>query len=280
MPIHDLSYQHWEGEWTSHPYRWWVITRQGIALLAKRKLFLVLLFLSLIPFLVRCVMLYGAVVMGRLVFIKVDAKFFENFLTQQLFFTFIISIYAGAGLIANDLKANALQIYLSKAITRRDYLIGKLGVAVFFVALPTLIPGVLLFLLAAAFHSSLEFLQQNAWLLFPIVGYSLVIIFANALIILALSSMNRSSRFAGIFFAAVAFFSQILEGTLGLLLRTKALAWISLSNDVTQVGDVLFRTPLTHQDVSPWVCAFVLAAIMAGSVWMIHSRVRAVEVVK
>ena len=33
MPIHDLGYRHWAGEWTSHPYRWWVITRQGIGLL-------------------------------------------------------------------------------------------------------------------------------------------------------------------------------------------------------------------------------------------------------
>lgn len=280
MPIHDLSYQHWAGEWTSHPYRWWVITRQGIALLARKKLFLVLLFFSMIPFLVRCVMLYGAVVMDQLSFIKVDAKFFENFLTQQLFFTFIISIYAGAGLIANDLRANALQIYLSKAITRRDYLIGKLGVAVFFLALVTLVPGVLLFLLAAAFHSSLEFLRAGGWLLLPIVGYALLITFVHALLIMAFSSMNRSSRFAGIFFAAVIFFSRILESALSLLLSTGAMAWVSLTNNLTQIGDALFRVPLTHREVSPWISGLVLAVVIAGSVWIIHSRVRAVEVVK
>jgi ABC-2 type transport system permease protein len=251
MPIHDLSYSHWAGEWTSHPYRWWVITRQGIALLAKRKLFLVLLFLSLIPFLVRCVMLYVAVVMGKIQVFKVDAGFFENFLSQQLFFTFIISIYAGAGLIANDLKANALQIYLSKAITRRDYLIGKLGVVVFFVALPTLVPALLLFLLAAAFHSDMAFLTEYSWVVLPIVGYSLVIIFTNALIVLAMSSLNRSSRFAGIFFAAIIFFGQIFYHILSGMLRT-----------------------------TPWVCLLVLAAVLAGSVWIVHSRVRAVEVVK
>ena len=279
MPIHDLSYQHWAGQWTSHPYRWWVITRQGIAQLAKKKSFLVLLFLSLIPFLVRCVILYVAVVMGRIGFMKIDAKFFEDFLTQQMFFTFIISIYAGAGLIANDLKANALQIYLSKAITRRDYLIGKLGVAVFFVTLPTLLPGLLLFLLAAAFHSDLVFLQQNAWVVLPIFGLSLIIIFSNALMILALSSLNRSSRFAGIFFAAIIFFSQILESVLSALLRTGSLAWLAVRNDIVQVGDVMFGNRLSYQ-VSPWVCGLVLAGLMLGSVWIIHSRVRAVEVVK
>jgi ABC-type transport system involved in multi-copper enzyme maturation permease subunit len=279
MPIHDLSYQHWAGDWTSHPYRWWVITRQGTILLAKKRGFLVLLFVSMIPFLARCVILYGAVVMGRLAFIKVDAAFFEAFLSQQLFFTFIISIYAGAGLIANDLKANALEIYFAKAITRRDYLLGKLGVVVFFVALPTLLPGLLLFLLAAAFHSDLEFLEQYSWVVLPIVAYSLLIIFANGLIVLALSSLSRSGRFAGIFFAAVVFFSQILYGILNALLNTTRVAWVSLSNDLTQIGDVLFRRSPTYQ-VSPWISALVLAALMAGSVWIIHSRVRAVEVVK
>jgi ABC-type transport system involved in multi-copper enzyme maturation permease subunit len=279
MPIHDLSYQHWVGDWTSHRYRWWVITRQGIILLAKKRGFLVLAFLAMIPFLARCVLLYGAVVMGRIAFIKVDESFFENFLSQQLFFTFIISIYAGAGLIANDLRANALQIYLAKAITRGDYLLGKLGVIVFFVALPTLLPGLLLFLLAAIFHSDLKFLEQYSWVVLPIILYSLLIILANGLIVLALSSLSRSGRFAGTIFAAVVFFSQILYGILSALLSTTRVAWVSLSHDLTQIGDVLFRRPLTYE-TSPWVSALVLAVLMGGSVWTIHRRVRAVEVVK
>jgi ABC-2 type transport system permease protein len=279
MPIHDLSYQHWAGEWTSHPYRWWVITRQGIAQLVRRKGFMVLLFLSLIPFLVRCVMLYFAVVMGRIALFKIDAAFFEAFLSQQLFATFIISIFSGAGLIANDLKANALQIYFSKAITRRDYLIGKLGVVVFFIALTTLFPGIVLFLIAAAFHSSLEFLQQFAWVILPIIGYSLIIIFTNALIVLAMSALNRSARFAGIFVAAIFFFSQILYGILAALLRTTSVAWISVTHNLTQIGDVMFGSKLGYQ-TSPTISAFVLALIMAGSTWIIHSRVRAVEVVR
>lgn len=279
MPIHDLSYAHWAGEWTLHPYRWWVITRQGIVQLAKKRGFMVLLFLSLIPFLVRCVMLYVAVVMGRITLVKIDARFFEAFLSQQLFATFVISIFAGAGLIANDLKANALQIYFSKAITRRDYLIGKLGVVVFFVALTTLIPGILLFLIAAAFHSNLEFLQQYAWVALPIIAYSLIIIFTNALVVLAMSALNRSARFAGIFFAAISFFGQILYSILATLLRTTSVSWISISHNLTQMGDVLFGSEPGYQ-TSPWISAFALVVVMAGSIWIVHSRVRAVEVVK
>ena len=47
-----------------------------------------------------------------------DAKMFRDFLEQQDFFVFFITIYVGAGLIANDRRANALQIYLSKPLMR------------------------------------------------------------------------------------------------------------------------------------------------------------------
>jgi len=280
MPIHDLSYRHWKGEWTSHPYRWWVITRQGIRLLARRRWFIVLMILSAIPFVVRGAMLYFASVAGKnLPFVRIDPKFFADFLSQQMFFTFLIAIYAGAGLIAHDLKANALQIYFSKPITRRDYMIGKLGVLAYFLALPTLVPGLLLFLLAVLFDSDLTFLQQYYWVPLSITAFSIVIVLAFATMILMLSSLTHSSRFAGINFAAVFLFSHILCGILGMILRTKQLAWVSFSNNLELIGDMIFR--LTPRHTSPlWATVLVIAAIIAGGAWIIHRRVQAVEVVR
>jgi len=282
MPIHDLGYRHWAGEWTSHPYRWWVITRQGIRMLVQKKRFLVLMILSAIPFVVRSVMIYITTLVGdsarRISLLTINAKFFEDFLSQQMFFTFLIAIYAGAGLVANDLKANALQIYLSKPITRRDYMLGKLGVLVFFLALPTLVPGLLLFLLAVLFQSDLTFLRENYWVLASILGYSLVIVLTYALIVLALSSMTQSSRFAGISFAAVFFFSQILYGILSQILRTTQVAWVSIGNNLSQVGDLLFRHAPQYRSPA-WVSVVILAALVAGSAWIVHRRVQAVEVV-
>jgi ABC-type transport system involved in multi-copper enzyme maturation permease subunit len=280
MPIHDLGYRHWRGDWTSHPYRWWVITRQGISLLIQKKRFLLLMVLSSIPFLVRTVMIYLNTMMGNLPFLKIEAQFFEDFLNQQTFFVFIISIYAGSGLIANDLKANALQIYLSKPITRDDYFLGKLGVVVFFLSLPTLVPGLLLFLMAVLFKSDTTFLQNNYWVLGSIVAYSLLIIFTYALLILALSSLSKSSRFAGIGFAAVFFFSQILSHILFGILRTNNVGWVSVGNDLARMGDFLFGTPSLRFTPPLWSAVIVLAVVLAGSVWLIHRNVRAVEVVK
>jgi len=280
MPIYDLGYRHWTGRWTSHPYRWWAITRRGVALLARNKRFITLMILSAIPFLVRAVMIYASTLTGRHVpFLRIDAGFFEDFLSQQMqFFGIFISIFAGAGLIANDLKANALQIYLSKPITRHDYLIGKLGVLVFFLGLPTLLPGLLLFLVAILFKSDVQFVRELFWVPASIVAYSIVIMMTFALIMLALSSLSRSSRFAGISFIAVFFFSQILYGILNSILRTTGVAWVSLRNNLTQVGDLLFLRDPRYLSQG-WVSILVLSLLACGSVFVILRRVQAVEVV-
>jgi ABC-2 type transport system permease protein len=279
MPIHDLSYRHWSGEWTSHPYRWWVITRQGIRLLSGKKWFLGLMLLSAIPFLVRCVILYFSTVAGSLPLVRINPKFFHDFISQQMGFAFPIAIFAGAGSIANDLRANALEIYLSKPITRRDYAIGKLGVLVFFLTLPTLVPGLLLFVLAVLFRSDLTFLEQNYWVPGAIAAYAGLIIAILALVMLALSSLTRSSRFAAMNFAGLFLFGTILYGILRGILRTSSVAWVSLSHNLTQIGDVLFG--LAPDYATPvWVSALILAAVAAGSAWLVDRRVRAVEVIE
>jgi ABC-2 type transport system permease protein len=281
MPIHDLGYRHWAGEWTSHPYRWWVITRQGILLLVRKKRFSVLLALSMIPFVVRAVLIYvSTMVPDNAPFLRIGPKFFEDFLSQQMwFFAFLIATYAGAGLIANDLKANALQIYLSKPITRRDYIIGKLGVLVFFLALPTLAPGLLLFLLAVLFKANAGFIQSYYWIAGSVTAYSFLIVLTYALVMLALSSLSRSSRFAGISFAAVLFFSQILHAILRGILRTEGVGLVSLSNNVNQVGDLLFGTGRESPSM-PLMSLLVLLMLITGCGWIVQRRVQAVEVVK
>ena len=63
----------------------------------------------------------------RPAFLAPTPETFRQFLEQQEIFVFFVTVYVGAGLIANDRRANALQIYLSKPLTRAEYIFGKLG---------------------------------------------------------------------------------------------------------------------------------------------------------
>jgi hypothetical protein len=155
---------------------------------------------------------------------------------------------------------------------------GKLGTLVLVLAMPTIVPGMLLFLFAVLFESSFLFLRQFYWIPLSLLAYSATMILTYSLVILALSSLTRSSRFAGINFAAVFFFSQILYGILSGILRTTRVAWVSLGNNLTQVGDAIFHSNPKY--ASPvWISGLVLAILLAGSAWLVHRRIQAVEVV-
>jgi hypothetical protein len=95
---------------------------------------------------------------------------------------------------------------------------------------------------------------------------------------LALSSLSNSSRYVGILYAAVIFFTQAIYGVLYAVTRTTMFAWVSFSANLSQVGDVIFRLP--HRYDTSWPISFlVIAIVIALSAFVLERRVRGVEVV-
>ena len=93
--------------------------RPGCARSSSKKAFLGLLLLSWLPFFVRAVQIYAAANFPQARrSSRATPETFRQFLDQQDIFVFFVTVYVGAGLIANDRRANALQIYLSKPLTR------------------------------------------------------------------------------------------------------------------------------------------------------------------
>jgi len=67
-------------------------------------------------------------------FLKVNPLYFKTYFTNDflLFMVIMILIFCGAGLIADDLRHNALQLYFSRPLKKRDYLTGQAAVIFFF----------------------------------------------------------------------------------------------------------------------------------------------------
>ncbi len=86
---------------------------------------------------------------------------FRDFLEQQNFFVFLIAVYVGSGLIAQDRKANALQIYLSKPLTRLDYIAGKMTILATFLLFVTWLPAMLLLLGQILLSGSFDFARDQ-----------------------------------------------------------------------------------------------------------------------
>ncbi len=280
MPIHDQSYRRYGGGRTTQGRGWLVIAWAGIRGMIGRRAFLALLLFAWAPFVVRAVQIYIASNYPQVAAIlDPDARMFRDFLQQQEFFVFIVTIYAGAGLIANDRRANALQIYLSKPLMRAEYIAGKATVLFVFLLLVTWVPAMLLLFLQVMFRGSFEFLRNNLFL-FPAitVGAFLQALLATFMM-LALSSLSKSSRYVGILYAGILFFTAAIYGVMYAVTGgSTRLSYLSLGANLSQVVDVIFRLPPRYE--TPWpVSLTVLAGLIVLSVSVLERRVRGVEVV-
>jgi ABC-type transport system involved in multi-copper enzyme maturation permease subunit len=278
MPIHDQSYRRYGGGKARPGQAWFVIARAGVREMLRKRTFLGLLLFAWFPFIVRAVQVYVTANYPQVAMFAPTAETFRQFLEQQDFFVFVVTIYVGAGLIANDRRANALQIYLSKPLMRSEYIAGKAAVLFSFLMLVTLAPALLLLLLQVMFAGSFAFLQKNLFL-FPAitVAATLQAILAT-FTMLALSSLSKSSRYVGILYAGIIFFTAAIYGAMLAITGSTRLSWLSLGANLTQVVDVIFR--LKPRYATPWpVSLIVILGLVALSISVLERRVRGVEVV-
>ncbi len=279
MPIHDQSYRRYAGARESAGTAWMVIARSGIATIVRKRLFIGLLLLAWIPFVVGAVMAYLNANFPQFTILAMTAQRFRDFLGTQDFFVFVITVWVGAGLVANDKRANALQIYLSKPLTRVEYIAGKLVILASFLLLVTWVPAVLLLVLHMAFTGSATFLRENFYLFPAVTVFAGLQVLVSAFLMLALSSMSKSSRFVAIMYAGAYFFSDAVFRVVYTVTGSSRLSWISLPGNMNQVGDLVFRLHARYS-TPPLVSVIVLLALVGLSLWVLDREVRGVEVVQ
>jgi hypothetical protein len=279
MPIHDQSYRRYGGGKTSPGQGWMVIARAGILTMARKRAFLGLMLFAWMPFVVRAVQIYLATNFPQMALIAPTAETFREFLEQQDFFVFVVTIYVGAGLIANDRRANALQIYLSKPLLRSEYIAGKAAVLFAFLMLVTWLPAMLLLLVQVMFAGSFAFVSKNLFLFPAITVAALLQALLATFTMLALSSLSKSSRYVGILYAGILFFTAAIYGAMYAITGgNTSLSYLSLAANLNQVIDVIFR--LTPRYSTPWqVSLIVVIGLIVLSISVLERRVRGVEVV-
>jgi ABC-2 type transport system permease protein len=278
MPIHDQGYRRYGGDRAPRGRAWAVIAGAGLRSRLGQRAFLGLLLVSYFPFFVRAVQIYAAANLPQAAFLAPSPEMFRQFLEQQEIFLFFITVYTGAGLIAGDRRANALQIYLSKPLTRVEYVFGKLAILMTWLLAVTWVPAIVLLIVQVAFAGNFDFFAANIYLFPAITVFAFLQTITIAMVMLALSSLSKSARYVGILYAALVFFSQALFGVLRFVTGDTSLSWISVPYDLNQVGDAIFRLPLRYD--TPWPLSLaVLIALVGLAAFVLERRVRGVEVV-
>jgi ABC-type transport system involved in multi-copper enzyme maturation permease subunit len=287
--IREKGYYHWDGQLIEARFPWWPITRTGIRLAFKKRGFRFLFAGSFLPAIGFLATIYISerledfrfMVRGSDRLVKVDPGFFNTYLTNPgvLFLVIMVLVFGCAGLIADDLKHNSLQIYFSRPLQKRDYLLGKMGVVFFFVLVLTFLPGLLLFLFKLVFSGSFRFFLEYPWLLPAIAGYSLLLTVFFAFYTLLLSALSKNSRYVMILIFTVYLFSHILYGILKSIFRTRYTALFSILANLQQVGAFIFGRKLPFA-VPPGWSFLVLLAVCVLSALVLKRKIRGVEVIR
>lgn len=306
-PIADLSYRHFDGPLHNRTLRWWTITMAMIRLTLRKPGFWILVTLAMLPHLIRGFQIYlqsqipqaSPDLVGE-TGSRFASLFFQAFDGQKFFF-FLIALQAGAGTVAADNRANALLVYLSKPITKGDYLLGKWMSVFLTLTAVALAPALLLYLYCLLSYASDGFLHREPWLFVQILGAGLIPGIMHSSLIVGLSAWSKSPRMAGAAYAGLYLVSGIVAVTVwgiryrGDLARGVLERHLSIDGVIGGLAQNCYRVTLKVPQFRRGSMQFQLTEIAAPDLWPLlllgvtlavlgiaaaRARIHAVEVVR
>jgi ABC-2 type transport system permease protein len=288
VPIYEQSYRAYEGK-TLHGLRWWVMVKQELRVLFGTRTFVFLLLFAVIhlSFRVLQITVYDMVSMANqnqvfmmlrnIEMMKVDERTFFDYLSIQGPLVFLVTLYAGSGMVCNDFRDNLIEIYFSKPLTRLDYITGKIATLVLIGAMLTAIPDIFLVVLHNLLAPGMETLRDTWWIPFSILGYSAGLVLTCSLGILASSALFSSQRYAGIAVFMVLLGDSALGSALPGLVHNPNFAVLSLPMALNRVGESLFALPRKSFELHWGWSVLVIALVCVVAYWIFASRVRRAE---
>ena len=281
MPVYDQGYRRHQARRPLRALRFWPITREALRLLLRRWTLLGLLVLAWVPVLFRAGQIF---ILTRFPeaqrLAAVDGRLFGEFLNVQILPMLLVTVLGGAGLVAGDLRSGAILVYLSRPLTHRDYVLGKLGVLLALNLAVSLVPGLLLYAFGVSVAPERLLAWSQAWIAPALALYALVLSLVLSLVALALSALSRSARVAGLAFFVVMMALGAGLTLLELVVRSPALRLLSIWGDLEAVGAALFGLAVPGDSLHWAWPALALAGLGLACLAVLRRRVRAVEVVR
>jgi ABC-type transport system involved in multi-copper enzyme maturation permease subunit len=302
-----LYYRPWRGSFRGPSAGIWPIARVALGLMLRRRLFWGIYGLGLVIF---AMFFFGQYLLNWAVgqmgegevdvggfgkanpqsfvdlvraLLKVDGsgEGYRVFFVYQIFVVVILLALAGSVVIGNDLHFGSLSFYLSKPLSRRQYLLGKgLAVAIIINLLTTL-PALVLFVQNGL--NNWYYFVDHVEVLVGILGYGAVLTVSLTLILLATATWLRRTVPLVMAWATLFFFCRLLAEAFVQLRLGDRWRLIDLWGDAAVIGAALLRAspPASRGPLASWQeAALVLGGVSLSCLIYLILRIRAVEIVR
>jgi len=289
MPIYQQTYRSYQGT-LRRRFRWWTIVKQELRVLFSQRAFVILMMAALLHFVFRILQIVAfdivrmdpnnpinAMIQNVGMFVVNDAMFFD-FLRIQSSVVFLTCIFAGSGMICDDTRNNLMEVYFSKPISWKDYVLGKTMTLVVIGLLLTAVPGLILVILHNLLAPGWKTLTQTYWYPGSILAFSLVIVVPCALGVLASSALLKSQRFASIAVFMVLFADLAMGGILSEALHMRNYAIVAFPAAIDHLGSLLFKQKHSMLTMHWTWPALFEAVVCLGCLWIVCRKVKRAEV--
>ncbi len=210
--------------------------------------------------------------------LSIDNKFFFHFISVQGGFAFLLTAFAGPGLISPDLANGALPLYFCRPFSRAEYVLGKSSVLAILLSQITWVPGLVLFAMQASLAGA-SWTWSNLWIAGSLIASSLIWIAILSLISMALSAWVKWRIVAGALLLGVMFFGAGFAQAINAVMRIESGHFFDVVYLMGTVWNALFQVDAEHAIpvAQAWVALLIYCAICLG---LLMRKVRAYEVIR
>jgi len=293
MAVYKRTYKAYQGPLTPAWSRFTVLSRYGLATLFKSRPFTAYTVLCFIPFLIGLGYIYLVHSSAIQVMLNVRAGdgflnsvnnvWFVGFLGWEAAMGFLLAAWVGPGLVTKDFANHSVQLYLSRPISRAEYLFGKVSVLGALLSCTTWIPALILFFIKAELHGN-GWLWQNFWMIGAIILACLLWIAMISLISMTVAVWVKWRIAATALMLGIFFLMPAVGAVINAILRTQWGMLINFPYLITLVWSHLFRLNVANRhsggfDLVPlWSAWAALLSVCAFCVWLLDRKLRAREV--
>jgi len=285
MAVHSHVFHPYAGARTSPRRAWMVVARYALSEVLALKKTIALLVLAAFPLLGGAVVIYlhhnleaiKILAIPLQAMVPIDNRFFYYILLVQCYIAFGLTAAIGARVLVNDLRDNALPLYLSRPLTRVEYVLGKSAAIAFLTSLVTWVPSLLLFFLQASLDRA--WFAANWWIGPAIFFGAWTAIPLFALVCLAVAAVLRRRAAAEAAFVALFIVVPLIAGIVNQFLHMQWWIRFLLPAVFESMWTPLFRLQQSNGlSAAGAFTSLAVALVLAGTVLL--KRVRAWEIVR
>ncbi len=290
MAVYKRTYKAYQGRQTPTWSRFTVLARYGFANLFESRPFTAYAVLCMMPFVIGLVFIYfihSSAVQALLNIrmgdaVQVNNNWFLNFLAAEAWMGFILTAWSAPGMISKDFANHSIQLYLSRPLSRAEYLLGKVSVLAVLLSCTTWIPALILFGLQAQLQGH-GWGWKNLWMAGSIFVSGMLWIALVSLLAMALAVWVRWRIAATALMFATFFLLPGFGFMLNAILRTRWGWLLNLPHTIFLVWGNLFRVPLRRMQpvgeaIPLWSAWAALLVVCAFCIWVLNLRLKAREV--